>query len=87
MTRRLRKLGFQAMLRQEIGWFDDARNSPGALTTRLSTDASMIQAVSTELIVSYPQDRFGIYMCRGTYPADLVVTGVFSCRLRVLRSA
>lgn len=46
LTRRLRKIGFQAMLRQEIGWFDDPNNSPGALTTRLATDASMVQGVS-----------------------------------------
>uniref|UniRef100_A0A671WQM6 ATP-binding cassette, sub-family B (MDR/TAP), member 11a n=1 Tax=Sparus aurata TaxID=8175 RepID=A0A671WQM6_SPAAU len=46
LTRRLRKLGFQAMLRQEIGWFDDPRNSPGALTTRLATDASMVQGAT-----------------------------------------
>lgn len=46
LTRRLRKMGFQAMLKQEIGWFDDPKNSPGALTTRLATDASMVQGVS-----------------------------------------
>ncbi|KAM9805144.1 bile salt export pump [Neosynchiropus ocellatus] len=46
LTRRLRKTGFLAMLRQEIGWFDDARNSPGALTTRLATDASMVQGAT-----------------------------------------
>lgn len=46
LTRRLRRLGFQAMLGQEIGWFDDHRNSPGALTTRLATDASQVQGVS-----------------------------------------
>ncbi|XP_073329242.1 bile salt export pump-like [Pagrus major] len=46
LTRRLRKLGFQAMLRQEIGWFDDPRNSLGALTTRLATDASMVQGAT-----------------------------------------
>lgn len=45
LTRRLRKVGFQAMLMQEIGWFDDPINSPGALTTRLATDASMVQGV------------------------------------------
>lgn len=45
LTRRLRKVGFKAMLRQETGWFDDPRNSPGALTTRLATDASMVQGV------------------------------------------
>lgn len=46
LTRRLRRLGFHAMLGQEIGWFDDHRNSPGALTTRLATDASQVQGVS-----------------------------------------
>ncbi|KAJ8405348.1 hypothetical protein AAFF_G00318210 [Aldrovandia affinis] len=46
LTRRLRKLGFQAMLRQEVSWFDDPMNSPGALTTRLATDASMIQGAT-----------------------------------------
>ncbi|XP_040058489.2 bile salt export pump [Gasterosteus aculeatus] len=46
LTRRLRKKGFQAMLRQEIGWFDDPINSPGALTTRLATDASMVQGAT-----------------------------------------
>ncbi|XP_061464554.1 bile salt export pump isoform X2 [Rhineura floridana] len=46
LTRRLRKTGFQAMLGQEIGWFDDHRNSPGALTTRLATDASQVQGAT-----------------------------------------
>ncbi|XP_034549833.1 bile salt export pump [Notolabrus celidotus] len=46
LTRRLRKVGFQAMLKQEIGWFDDPKNSPGALTTRLATDASMVQGAT-----------------------------------------
>uniref|UniRef100_A0A3Q1EJ24 ATP-binding cassette, sub-family B (MDR/TAP), member 11a n=1 Tax=Acanthochromis polyacanthus TaxID=80966 RepID=A0A3Q1EJ24_9TELE len=46
LTRRLRKVGFQAMLKQEVGWFDDATNSPGALTTRLATDASMVQGAT-----------------------------------------
>ncbi|XP_070786932.1 bile salt export pump-like isoform X2 [Enoplosus armatus] len=46
LTRRLRQLGFHAMLGQEIGWFDDHRNSPGALTTRLATDASQVQGAT-----------------------------------------
>ncbi|XP_028662184.2 bile salt export pump-like [Erpetoichthys calabaricus] len=46
LTRRLRKLGFQAMLGQETGWFDDHKNSPGALTTRLATDASQVQGAT-----------------------------------------
>ena len=34
------------MLKQEIGWFDDERNSTGALVTRLSNDAAQVEGVS-----------------------------------------
>ena len=37
---------FQAMLRQDMSWFDRRSNSTGALTTRLANDASEIQGVS-----------------------------------------
>uniref|UniRef100_H0V6N1 Bile salt export pump n=1 Tax=Cavia porcellus TaxID=10141 RepID=H0V6N1_CAVPO len=46
LTKRLRKFGFQAMLGQEIGWFDDLRNSPGTLATKLATDASQVQGAA-----------------------------------------
>ncbi|XP_054978347.1 bile salt export pump isoform X1 [Sorex araneus] len=46
LTKRLRKFGFRAILGQDVGWFDDFRNSPGALTTRLATDASQVQGAA-----------------------------------------
>nr|XP_033787111.1 ATP-dependent translocase ABCB1 [Geotrypetes seraphini] len=46
LTKRLRLLAFKAMLRQEIGWFDDPKNSTGALTTRLATDASQVHGAT-----------------------------------------
>ncbi|KAM8966761.1 ATP-dependent translocase ABCB1 [Pelodytes ibericus] len=46
LTMRLRLMAFKAMLRQEIGWFDDKKNSTGALTTRLATDASQVQGAT-----------------------------------------
>ncbi|KAG8443194.1 hypothetical protein GDO86_011850 [Hymenochirus boettgeri] len=46
LTMRLRLLTFKAMLRQEIGWFDDTKNSTGALTTRLASDASQVQGAT-----------------------------------------
>ncbi|TKS67247.1 Bile salt export pump ATP-binding cassette sub-family B member 11 [Collichthys lucidus] len=61
LTRRLRKLGFQAMLSQEVGWFDDTRNSPGALTTRLATDASMVQGENFRGEIKFIN-------CKFTYP-------------------
>ena len=40
------------MLRQEIGWFDQERNSTGALLARLADDASKVQgATGTHLAV------------------------------------
>ncbi|KAM4688621.1 ATP-binding cassette sub-family B member 5-like [Discoglossus pictus] len=46
LTMRLRHMAFKAMLRQEISWFDDKKNSTGALTTRLATDASQVQTAT-----------------------------------------
>ena len=47
LTLRMRKLAFEAMLKQEMGWFDDPVNGTGALCSRLSADASAIQGVSS----------------------------------------
>jgi hypothetical protein len=43
---RLREETFQAMVRQEIAWFDIKSNSSGSLCARLSGDASSVQGVS-----------------------------------------
>ena len=45
LTERLRSKSFKAMLRQEMGWYDDERNSTGVLTTRLANDAGEVQGV------------------------------------------
>uniref|UniRef100_F6WVU8 Uncharacterized protein n=1 Tax=Ciona intestinalis TaxID=7719 RepID=F6WVU8_CIOIN len=46
LTKRLRKMGFECMLRQDIGWYDDHRNNPGALSTRLATDAALVKGAT-----------------------------------------
>ncbi|XP_047550295.1 phosphatidylcholine translocator ABCB4 isoform X2 [Lutra lutra] len=46
LTSRLRSLAFRAMLRQDMSWFDDHKNSTGALSTRLATDASQVQGAT-----------------------------------------
>ncbi len=46
LTERIRARVFKAMLRQEMGWFDEEKHSTGALTTRLSEDAAQVQGVS-----------------------------------------
>uniref|UniRef100_A0A8D0EJ10 Phosphatidylcholine translocator ABCB4 n=1 Tax=Strix occidentalis caurina TaxID=311401 RepID=A0A8D0EJ10_STROC len=46
LTMRLRSMAFRAVLRQEISWFDDPKNSTGALITRLANDASQVKGAT-----------------------------------------
>ncbi|XP_065439371.1 ATP-dependent translocase ABCB1-like isoform X4 [Chrysemys picta bellii] len=50
LTKRLRSLSFKALLQQEIGWYDDPKNTIGVLLTRLATDASQVKGISTEAV-------------------------------------
>uniref|UniRef100_A0A672J3J9 ATP-binding cassette, sub-family B (MDR/TAP), member 11a n=1 Tax=Salarias fasciatus TaxID=181472 RepID=A0A672J3J9_SALFA len=74
LTRRLRKVAFQAMLRQEIGWFDDPKNSPGVLTTRLATDASVVQKAAGSQIGA-------IVDCLTNVVASIIIAFYFSWKL------
>ncbi|CAH2087972.1 unnamed protein product [Euphydryas editha] len=46
LTARLRVAAFRAMLKQEIGWFDDPVNGVGALCARLASDAAAVQGAT-----------------------------------------
>ncbi|KAF0700889.1 Aste57867_8609 [Aphanomyces stellatus] len=48
LTARLRSLGFAAMLRQEIGWYD--LQPSGVLTTRLATETTLIQRMTSDFL-------------------------------------
>jgi ABC-type multidrug transport system fused ATPase/permease subunit len=48
-TERLRGLTFEAMLKQEIGFFDEESHSLGALTSRLATDAANVNQLITKV--------------------------------------
>ncbi len=50
LTLRLRMLSFRALLRQEMGYFDQKENSVGALTTRLSREASLVKGVTGDTL-------------------------------------
>lgn len=45
LTYRLREQVFEAILNQEMGWFDREENSVGALGARLSGDCTSVQGV------------------------------------------
>ncbi|XP_030300430.1 ATP-dependent translocase ABCB1 isoform X2 [Calypte anna] len=46
LTMRLRFMAFKAMLRQDMSWFDNPKNTTGALTTRLANDAAQVKGAT-----------------------------------------
>ncbi|XP_001975658.3 multidrug resistance protein 1A [Drosophila erecta] len=50
LTERLRGRMFEAMLRQEVAWFDDKANGTGSLCARLSGDAAAVQGATGQRI-------------------------------------
>ncbi|KAF5907181.1 Multidrug resistance protein 1, partial [Clarias magur] len=46
LTMRLRYRAFKSMMRQDLSWYDDPKNSVGALTTRLATDTAQVQGAT-----------------------------------------
>ncbi|XP_038125251.1 ATP-binding cassette, sub-family B (MDR/TAP), member 4 [Cyprinodon tularosa] len=56
LTLKLRLGAFKAMMRQDLGWFDNPINSVGALTTRLATDAAQVQGASGVRLATFAQN-------------------------------
>ncbi|EQC42698.1 hypothetical protein SDRG_00425 [Saprolegnia diclina VS20] len=81
-TSRIRGLCFEAMLRQDIGWFDDEKHSSGSLTTRLATDSAAIRTMTAETVnvvlvnVSTLAVAFGIAFSQ-SWQMTLALLGVF----------
>lgn len=53
LTFRIRSGIFKAMMFQDVGWFEQKQNHLGALCTRLSEDAALVQGVRFETSDKY----------------------------------
>ncbi|TPP56112.1 ATP binding cassette subfamily B MDR:TAP, partial [Fasciola gigantica] len=77
LTRRVRSKYFEAILRQEIGWFDRPENQPGSLTASLAGEASKLRLISGSQI--------GIILeAIVTIVASWVIAFVYSWQLTLL---
>ncbi|ESW26476.1 hypothetical protein PHAVU_003G122600 [Phaseolus vulgaris] len=56
LIKRIRLMCFEKILHMEIGWFDKAENSSGALGARLSTDAASIRTLVGDALGLLVQD-------------------------------
>ena len=60
LTSRMRKDAFEAMLKQEMGWFDKVENNTGSLCARLSGDAAKVQGATGARVGSIMQGIAGV---------------------------
>ncbi|MBA0601096.1 hypothetical protein Gorai_004285, partial [Gossypium raimondii] len=60
MTERVRRMMFSAMLRNEIGWFDNEENSPDNLSMRLANDATFVRAAFSNRLSIFIQDSAAV---------------------------
>ena len=78
---RVRLLGLAAALRQEVAYFDDLKNSSGALTSRLSSDAALLRLIISEGLFASIQN-FSTFSCGiiiafvGGWQLTLVMFGI-----------
>ncbi|XP_065439382.1 ATP-dependent translocase ABCB1-like isoform X4 [Chrysemys picta bellii] len=77
LTKRLRSLSFKALLQQEIGWYDDPKNTIGVLLTRLATDASQVKGATGS--------RLGLFTkTASTLLTAIIIACVYDWRLTLL---
>lgn len=51
LTLKIRKKTFEAMLKQEMGWYDKKENGIGTLCAQLAGDASSVQGVRSLICI------------------------------------
>ena len=77
LARRVRSEVFKKYVRMPIGWFDEPQNSPGALGSRLATDATLINSLTSSV--------FGTYMqAFSTFLTGLIIAFVAEWRLALI---
>ncbi|XP_054735740.1 multidrug resistance protein homolog 65 isoform X2 [Anastrepha obliqua] len=77
LTTRIRSMTFTAIMRQEIGWFDEEGNSVGALSARLTGDASGVQGA-----IGYPLS--GLLQAFSNFVIALTLSLYFSWKLALV---
>ena len=80
LGKRVRVMMMKALLRQEIGWYDDDRNSSGVLTSKLSADALAVKGQFGDTMGMLTQNLV-------TLIAGYVIAGIYSWRMMLVVTA
>ncbi|XP_057840073.2 ABC transporter B family member 20 [Cryptomeria japonica] len=60
MTERIRRMMFSAILRNEVGWFDEEENNADSLSMRLANDATFVRAAFSNRMSILVQDATSV---------------------------
>ncbi|PKA46251.1 ABC transporter B family member 20 [Apostasia shenzhenica] len=60
MTERVRRMMFSAMLRNEVGWFDEDENIADTLSMRLANDGTFVRAAFSNRLSIFIQDTSAV---------------------------
>ncbi|XP_037940049.1 multidrug resistance protein homolog 65-like, partial [Teleopsis dalmanni] len=77
LTTRIRSMSFKSIMIQEIGWFDEEKNSVGALSARLSGDAAGVQGA-----IGYPLS--GLLQACSNFIVGISISFYYSWKLALL---
>ncbi len=77
IARRLRRDVFRKYVTMHVGWFDEPANAPGALGSRLSTDATLLNTLTSQVFSGYIQSF-------ASFCAGVVIAFIGDWRLAVL---
>jgi ATP-binding cassette subfamily B (MDR/TAP) protein 1 len=77
VTANIRKELYRNVLQKHLGWFDERENAPGVITTTLSSDAQVINGVSTEGLASIIDAIFAVLV-------GIVIGFFFSWRMALI---
>jgi ATP-binding cassette subfamily B (MDR/TAP) protein 1 len=80
LGRRVRVLMMQALLRQDVGWFDDDKNNSGVITSKLASDAMAVKGQFGDTMGLITQNLV-------TLIAGYAIAGVYSWRMMLVVTA
>ncbi|KAG7669217.1 hypothetical protein Ndes2526B_g05515 [Nannochloris sp. 'desiccata'] len=80
LGRRVRVMMMQALLRQDVGWYDDDKNNSGVITSKLSADALAVKGQFGDTMGLITQNMV-------TLIAGYAIAGVYSWRMMLVVTA
>jgi ATP-binding cassette, subfamily B (MDR/TAP), member 1 len=80
LGKRVRVLMMGALLRQEVGWYDEERNSSGILASKLSADALAVKGQFGDTMGMLTQNLV-------TLVAGYIIAGIYSWRMMLVVTA